>query len=106
MGIPDNSKNTASDSASDVHAANVLLAAKSINKDFAEKRILENISLTIEEGQIVTLIGPNGAGKTTLVRIALGAAAARLRRHLSQTQPADRLYAAASPRRTHATTDC
>ncbi len=53
-------------------ADGVLLSAKSINKDFAGRKILENINLTISEGQIVTLIGPNGAGKTTLVRIALG----------------------------------
>jgi len=52
--------------------ASTLLVASSINKNFGEKKILENISLSIEEGQIVTLIGPNGAGKTTLVRIALG----------------------------------
>lgn len=50
----------------------ILLAASAINKEFAEKTILENISLSIEAGQIVTLIGPNGAGKTTLVRVALG----------------------------------
>ncbi len=56
----------------EVDSGSVLLAAKSINKDFAERKILENINLTINEGQIVTLIGPNGAGKTTLVRIALG----------------------------------
>tara|TARA_B110000858_G_scaffold198524_1_gene266195 strand:- start:2033 stop:2839 length:807 start_codon:yes stop_codon:yes gene_type:complete len=72
MSIPDNSTAAVSDSSADGHPRAVLLAAKSINKDFAEKKILENISLTIEEGQIVTLIGPNGAGKTTLVRIALG----------------------------------
>ena len=34
--------------------------------------ILQNVSLTINPGQIVTLIGPNGAGKTTLVKIAMG----------------------------------
>jgi zinc transport system ATP-binding protein len=72
MSIPDSSNKTTSETSGDVHAPSVLLAAKSINKDFADKQILENISLTIEEGQIVTLIGPNGAGKTTLVRIALG----------------------------------
>lgn len=72
MDIPDTSSNTVSNSSSDTNAPGILLAAKSINKNFAEKKILENISLTIEEGQIVTLIGPNGAGKTTLVRIALG----------------------------------
>ncbi|PCI77088.1 MAG: zinc ABC transporter ATP-binding protein ZnuC [SAR86 cluster bacterium] len=71
MDISDTSSNTPSNSSTDTNAPGILLAAESINKDFAEKKILENISLTIEEGQIVTLIGPNGAGKTTLVRIAL-----------------------------------
>lgn len=33
--------------------------------------ILENISLTIMPGQIVTIIGPNGAGKTTLIKALL-----------------------------------
>jgi len=50
----------------------VLLAADSICKNFANRKILENIDLSVSPGQIVTLIGPNGAGKTTLVRIALG----------------------------------
>jgi len=34
--------------------------------------ILENVSLTVRRGEVVTLIGPNGAGKTSLVRIVLG----------------------------------
>lgn len=72
MTISGTGSNTSSESPSANNAPGVLLATQSINKDFAEKKILENISLTIEEGQIVTLIGPNGAGKTTLVRIALG----------------------------------
>ncbi len=59
-------------SASSAMSPDILLAASAINKEFAEKTILENISLSIEAGQIVTLIGPNGAGKTTLVRVALG----------------------------------
>ena len=50
----------------------VLLRVNSICKSFGERKVLENVNLTIERGQIVTLIGPNGAGKTTLVRIALG----------------------------------
>jgi len=72
MKISDTSSDAAPNSSTETNAPGVLLAAKSINKDFADKKILENISLTIEEGQIVTLIGPNGAGKTTLVRVALG----------------------------------
>ena len=61
---PDNFRTDADDA--------VLLKASSICKNFGERKVLENIDLSIERGQIVTLIGPNGAGKTTLVRIALG----------------------------------
>lgn len=36
------------------------------------KAIIDDINLTLENGEIVSLIGPNGAGKTTLVRAILG----------------------------------
>ncbi len=49
-----------------------LLSATSIHKNFGERKVLEDINLSVEPGQILTLIGPNGAGKTTLVRIVLG----------------------------------
>lgn len=49
----------------------ILLAVDGIHKNFADRKVLENITLRVDEGKIVTLIGPNGAGKTTLVRIAL-----------------------------------
>lgn len=53
-------------------ADNALLSVQGIHKSFADRAVLTDISLHVNEGQIVTLIGPNGAGKTTLVRIALG----------------------------------
>ncbi|MCD6061316.1 MAG: zinc transporter ATP-binding protein [Moraxellaceae bacterium] len=34
--------------------------------------VLQDVSLTLRAGEILTVIGPNGAGKTCLVRIALG----------------------------------
>ena len=49
-----------------------LLAAHRVSKSFASRVILQDVSLRIEPGRIVTLIGPNGAGKTTLVRVLLG----------------------------------
>ncbi len=38
---------------------------------------VRNVSLAVEEGQIVTVIGPNGAGKTTLLMAAIGLLASR-----------------------------
>ncbi len=37
-----------------------------------DKVILEDVSLSLMPGRIVTLIGPNGAGKTTLLKVMLG----------------------------------
>jgi zinc transport system ATP-binding protein len=39
---------------------------------FGRRVALEDVALTLHQGEIVTLIGPNGAGKTTLLRIVLG----------------------------------
>jgi len=38
----------------------------------SEPYVLENVNLTIEAGQFVTIAGPSGGGKTTLVKIMLG----------------------------------
>lgn len=46
-----------------------LLAVNNVNKSFGGLQALLNVSLTIEEPQLVGLIGPNGAGKTTLTNI-------------------------------------
>jgi zinc transport system ATP-binding protein len=49
-----------------------LISARNVVKHFGDRAVLQNISIDVEQGKIVTLIGPNGAGKTTLVRILLG----------------------------------
>tara|TARA_R100001377_G_scaffold70488_1_gene45943 strand:- start:340 stop:1092 length:753 start_codon:yes stop_codon:yes gene_type:complete len=49
-----------------------LVKAKDISIQFGDRQVLQEVSLTVKQGQVVTLIGPNGAGKTTLVRIILG----------------------------------
>jgi len=44
----------------------------SVSKYFGEFRSLNEVSLTIEEGEFFALLGPNGAGKTTLINIIAG----------------------------------
>jgi len=39
---------------------------------FGREAVLDNVDLTVMDGEILTVIGPNGAGKTTLLRVALG----------------------------------
>jgi len=46
-----------------------MLSLESISKSFYRKVALEDVSLTLQEGEIYGLLGPNGAGKTTLIRI-------------------------------------
>lgn len=49
-----------------------LITADNIGFTAADRHILQDVSLNVRQGQLLTLIGPNGAGKTTLVRIVLG----------------------------------
>ncbi len=51
---------------------NILVQADNISVKFQCHTALDNVSLTVQRGEIVTLIGPNGAGKSTLVRVVLG----------------------------------
>lgn len=49
-----------------------LLELKQVSVKIAERVLIDNISLQLQRGQIITVIGPNGAGKSTLLRVALG----------------------------------
>jgi len=55
----------------------MMLALKGIGKDFDQEdggkvRVLDGISLEVEDDQIVAILGPSGCGKTTLLRIIAG----------------------------------
>jgi len=49
-----------------------LIKADNISLQINQRQILQDVSLCIEPGEILTLIGPNGSGKTSLVRVLLG----------------------------------
>lgn len=49
-----------------------LLRLEHLTKQFAQRRAVDDLSLTIAPGEIYGLIGPNGSGKTTTVKLATG----------------------------------
>jgi zinc transport system ATP-binding protein len=50
----------------------LLAEVRNINIQFQQHIALQQVSLAIHRGEIITLIGPNGAGKSTLIRVILG----------------------------------
>lgn len=55
----------------DLNHYSKVLEVSNLSKSFGKSKVLDNINLTIHEGDIVGLIGPNGAGKTTLIKTIL-----------------------------------
>ena len=51
---------------------NILLEMKNITKDFSGVKALEDVSFTVEKGEIHALCGENGAGKSTLMKVLSG----------------------------------
>lgn len=49
-----------------------MLELKNIKKSFGDNVILNDMSLEIQDGEIVSILGPSGSGKTTLLNVILG----------------------------------
>ncbi|MGL5458727.1 MAG: xylose ABC transporter ATP-binding protein [Cetobacterium sp.] len=49
-----------------------ILEMKNITKEFSGVKALDNLSLTVREGDILSLCGENGAGKSTLMKVLSG----------------------------------
>jgi branched-chain amino acid transport system ATP-binding protein len=50
----------------------MLLEVKNLDAYYSKAQALDDISIGIDEGEVVTVVGANGAGKTTLLRIVSG----------------------------------
>ena len=49
-----------------------LIELKNVTFSYYTNTILRDVSLSINEGEIIAIIGPNGAGKSTLAKIIAG----------------------------------
>ncbi len=49
-----------------------LLQVENVCKDFGKNRVVDHVSFSVREGEVMGLLGPNGAGKTTIIRCIMG----------------------------------
>ena len=49
-----------------------MLTVDGVTTGYGEMEVLRNVSLTVGEGEIVSIIGPNGAGKSTAMKVVFG----------------------------------
>lgn len=48
-----------------------ILEMKNVSKSFGDLQVLKDISISVSEGEVVSIIGPSGSGKSTLLRCAV-----------------------------------
>ncbi len=48
------------------------LQIRDVDKSYGAKRILDNVDLEVERGELCSVVGPSGCGKSTLLRLILG----------------------------------
>ena len=50
----------------------VKLRVKNLTKVYNGKKVLDNITFSVEDGEFLSILGSSGCGKTTLLRIIIG----------------------------------
>ncbi len=48
------------------------LQIKQLNKTYGTRKVVSDVDLTMEEGEVLSLLGPSGCGKTTILRMIAG----------------------------------
>ena len=51
---------------------NEFLSTEGLAKEYAQRRVVDGVSIHVSPGEIVGLLGPNGAGKTTTFNMVVG----------------------------------
>lgn len=68
-----------------------VLEAKHLAKSYRKRKVIKDVSLQVESGQVVGLLGPNGAGKTTCFYMIVGLVKADLGQILINNEDITRL---------------
>ena len=76
---------------------NELVKVEGVTKRFKDRRVLDDVSFSVRQGEVLGLIGPNGAGKTTLFECLSGLLAANGGTIKSQGQDFAAISAQADP---------
>src|SRR5579864_9334811 len=53
-------------------SSDAVITLENVQLSLSGRKILEDINLTINEGEFIAILGPNGAGKSTLLKLLLG----------------------------------
>ena len=49
-----------------------MIEVRNLTKKYGNTKVVDNVSLDIEKGKMISLIGPNGAGKSTIIKSIMG----------------------------------